>query len=245
MRLRTLFAGLLSVTLLPTSAFAEVKSYTIDVLRVLNTTTLTVTGQSHCTGCTQGTFITGDITIIDASNASPTLAVFDLKNGRTRTTRTDVFAGLNSYVYTRSLQTTFPLSGQTGTGDTEGFLQWNPLSSWTPIGGQFCASSNEIGAPLGGPICPLVSFSQQMTIAATVPSPSYDFPLWTFDVMRDISSDSYLWQISSNGSSNGEYFIRAELTIDIPSMSIFGFGVLGASLLFLGLRTIRSRRKRD
>ncbi len=80
-----------------------------------------------------------------------------------------------------------------------------------------------------------------MTIAATVPSPSHDSPLWTFDAQGDFSSDSYLWQVNANASANLEYFLRGHLRTNVPALSALGFIVLGGGLLFVGMRALRRR----
>ena len=236
MRTRALPLLALLALLVPNVSLAEVKTYSMDILRVNNTTTLTITGRSF------PSWRFGSIEIDDESNASPTLKALILQASSTRTGRVDVFGGLNAFVYVRTISTISPQTGQTGTGDSEGFVQWNPLSSWTPQGGVFCKSSNETGAPLGGPICALVGFSQEGTAAQTVPSAVYDFNLWTFDQEGDLSSEPYLWQISANGAANTDYLMNASLNVNIPALSILGFGVLGASLLFLGIRALRSQR---
>ncbi len=232
--LMRLTLGLVLAVICCLPAQAEIKRYDLDVLIVLNTTTLTVTGFTR-------DLRVGNIEINNESNAAPTLDTFEMLEEQLTTTRTDTFAGPNSFIHIRRLNTMAVLPGQTGTGDTEGFVQWNPLSSWTPTGGVFCKGSNEINAPAGLQICSAVRFPHEMTMAATVPSPSYDFPLWTFDAQGDFSSDSYLWRIDSNASANLEYFLRGHLRTNVPALSALGFIVLGGGLLFVGMSALRRR----
>ena len=238
LRPRHLLLAAAVLALLPGQAQAEVKSYTLDVINVLNNTTLTITGETSAT-----LRFAGNVEINDESNASPTLTDFTLVRDSVLTTRPDVFAGPNSYIYVRLLSSNTPAEA-TGTGDTEGFVKWDPLSSWTPLGGLYCKASNEIGNPLGAGICELLSFVQEGTQAATIPSPTYDFPLWTFDAQGDFSSDSYIFVIQSGEASNQEYFARGKLRINIPAMSIVGFGILAGGLSFLGVHALKRRRQR-
>jgi len=234
MRLRPLLL-LLAATLIPGSALAELKGYNGSVRRAIHTITLTITVQSY------PNWRTMDISIEDTQNASPTLTNFQFITSQANTTFTDGFAGPGSYVHTRTISTT-GAQPSIGSGDTQTFISWGTVTGWSGTGGSFCRSSNDpafpgTGAP--GPICDLVAFTEDGTIPPIIPSTSYDLMSWGFDGEGDFGGDNYIWQSNDGGKSNEDYYLKGQLNVNVPAMSVVGFGVLGASLLFLGVRSLR------
>lgn len=237
MKLRILLAGVAAL-LLAQPAFASLKAYTI-------------TGDQSTLFPTCGTVLrpntqSGSATISDNGNGTPTLVELNSQNIFTDVvggTVTSAVPGTTVSLNSRTVAS--PAPGQTGTGSTTTTILWGGLTGWTQTGRLNCTTNLPGGGTPPPSSCVLFVGFEGTGPPAPLKSSTFNTDPWTFTVTTGERFDapSVEFVELGGGAVEANIQIRGGLLPDnpVPALPLIGVAGLGAALLYLGARAIRSR----
>jgi hypothetical protein len=239
MKLRILLASATAL-LMASPALAALKSYSISG----DQSTLFPTCGTVFRPGTQS----GIVTINDAGNGTPTLVQLRSQNIFTDLVGGTSTTGIPGTTVTLNSRTVAePTAGQTGTGNTATTISWGGLSGWTQTGRLNCTTYLP-----GGGTPPPSSCVLFVGFEGTGPPAPLKAGTFVIDPMKFTiagGTDEEFNTPSVEFVSLGLGAVTANIKISgklingsVPALPMIGVAGLGAALLYLGARAVRSRK---
>jgi hypothetical protein len=173
----------------------------------------------------------GIAVIDDTTPGSPVLRRFTEVEDGTNTYP----LGLHGYVLFLSTNRTEGPTGEfTGTGSTDATIVWGVVSGWTVTGTYWCNASTAF-------FCGAVDFAHRESVDPWIHSPFYDLGTWTFHGTGFTATPFVFWTFEYEGNYQHVYRGLRVLNGSVPAVPAVGIAAVGASLLAIGLTTIRRR----
>jgi hypothetical protein len=233
MRLAILLVSLTSSVLISSPASAILKHYNVQNTQILQLSTTNPELNKYPPAKDGSTAFSVGI-VDDPSNGSPVLKRLLLVVEHETTTFVGVLSGF-IFLSTHVEEGPRKALSFTGAGATDATIAWGVVTGWTVTGGFWCHSSPSN-------IC--ATFAQK-NLATTEPplySPHYDLGTWTFHGtgFTSVPFVSVNASLCPPNCGNLQYHLRGRLSAGlVPAVPIIGVTLLGASLLFIGVRLSR------